>query len=465
MSFELTAEQNEVLDNIKNFLSGNVIIDEKVQKSMVLSGPAGTGKTTILRQLRGDLKDYTFTYLAPTHKACHVLKKSVEDEVHTTLVALGFTMDYDNKGVLRRVLRKTTNSPLPKPTDKTVLVIDEASMLDKKIFTMFEKLDHKKIYVGDIHQLGPIDDDGHSLVFDLPYILELNTIMRSTNKRILNVNKYFREKVESNATGKEVLSELRKKKSIKTNNYIREKIKEKLLNVEDLNIITFSNKKKDTWNDFCRSILSEIYDSDDEWLPGMKIMINSTFMYYENYMEIKDNNVEFRNIAYQTEQGENLHSCQELIITDVRRSVIPPNEYFETTKDLIVYTITCKYIDCDVSFTFNKMFNEESSKYFERKRNEKKKSLNNQIDLMKNSIYFKKKEISLLWKEYYTQCNNFDANIEFAMAITSHKSQGSTFKNVFVDITNMAYVPAPDDTKKRSMYVGISRSKDDLFMF
>ena len=63
----------------------------------------------------------------------------------------------------------------------------------------------------------------------------------------------------------------------------------------------------------------------------------------------------------------------------------------------------------------------------------------------------------------------YDRDIDYGFAITSHKSQGSTYDNVFVDVNNMVYdingkpYVGIDDMLRR-LYVACSRSRKNLIL-
>lgn len=87
------------------------------------------------------------------------------------------------------------------------------------------------------------------------------------------------------------------------------------------------------------------------------------------------------------------------------------------------------------------------------------------------------------WKEYfdfkdkYLIANNitrggqiiYSRDLDYGFAITSHKSQGSTYENVFVDVNDIVFdkngqiYPNLDDMLRR-LYVACSRAKKDLII-
>ena len=88
------------------------------------------------------------------------------------------------------------------------------------------------------------------------------------------------------------------------------------------------------------------------------------------------------------------------------------------------------------------------------------------------------------WKEYYRfkrkylLANNilnsygkvlFSRDIDYGFAITSHKSQGSTYNTVFVDVNDMVYDKyghpyTNQDELLRRLYVACSRPSTELFL-
>ena len=88
------------------------------------------------------------------------------------------------------------------------------------------------------------------------------------------------------------------------------------------------------------------------------------------------------------------------------------------------------------------------------------------------------------WKQYFdfkrkyliasniTNSNGkilFSRDLDYGFAITSHRAQGSTYKNVFVDINDMIYDKynhpyTNRDEMLRRLYVACSRSSNQLVL-
>lgn len=67
------------------------------------------------------------------------------------------------------------------------------------------------------------------------------------------------------------------------------------------------------------------------------------------------------------------------------------------------------------------------------------------------------------WKEFYGLKNKV-ADIRLPYAITAHKSQGSTYSNVFIDLDNLSTC-RNKDTLARLLYVAVSRATTKVYLY
>lgn len=112
-------------------------------KFSVITGGAGTGKTTIIRQIYGDLKrmGYPIKMCAFAGKAAARLKEATGEEASTIHRLLGYN------GV-QFTLESLRNK---------CVIVDEASMVDSEIMAEIIKREPEKlILVGDAAQLPPV---------------------------------------------------------------------------------------------------------------------------------------------------------------------------------------------------------------------------------------------------------------------------------------------------------------------
>jgi hypothetical protein len=82
--------------------------------------------------------------------------------------------------------------------------------------------------------------------------------------------------------------------------------------------------------------------------------------------------------------------------------------------------------------------------------------------------------VTSLWSNYHTEYKKIHAPIDYAYALSVHKSQGSTYDEVFIYLTDFLYAADISDdstttmTKEmffRLLYVSLSRSKSVSYLF
>ncbi len=154
-------DQIEALEKISKF------INNKNDKSFVLTGAAGTGKTTIMKKALKStgLKVYGATI---SHQAKTILGKQLGDDYVCTIASLlGIKLNEETG--------KFTEDKKLKPRinymKSGILVIDETSMISEELMdNILDKCptNLKLIWVGDPNQLPPIgQDSGISPTFNL----------------------------------------------------------------------------------------------------------------------------------------------------------------------------------------------------------------------------------------------------------------------------------------------------------
>ncbi len=133
----------------------------------VLTGPAGTGKTTLLRSLIDSVGRHRAVLGTPTGKAANRLEQ-VTGHKAETLHALLYCGpdeedDEDAEGVTprRRMRQLHFSDPQPPCEPGQVLIVDEASMVGTELYNdVMDVLPHDAfvVWVGDREQLEPVND-------------------------------------------------------------------------------------------------------------------------------------------------------------------------------------------------------------------------------------------------------------------------------------------------------------------
>jgi hypothetical protein len=171
-----TEEQERALATLQGVIDGHAGTSDGAQ--VVLQGYAGTGKTTVVQELVRRNQGHAIVLTAPTNKAVKVLNQKnrqagLETECVTIYKLLGVKPGNSDE---KRSLKKDgkDSSAL-----FDIVVIDECSMLNEEMVGYIQRaLRHKVVvYVGDPRQLPPVGED-HSLSFGIKRKAILNTVMR-----------------------------------------------------------------------------------------------------------------------------------------------------------------------------------------------------------------------------------------------------------------------------------------------
>lgn len=152
---KLSADQKKALDALVSWF-----IDAKKSPFITLGGYAGTGKTTLIGVLRSELnkvdKKLKVTFCSYTGKATRVLhsklaetKTSKKQDTVSTIHGLIYTPVVNEKEQITGWERKDSIT-------SDLIIIDEASMVDKEIWRDLLSYSVPIIAVGDHGQLPPI---------------------------------------------------------------------------------------------------------------------------------------------------------------------------------------------------------------------------------------------------------------------------------------------------------------------
>lgn len=174
-----TAEQAAALDTLVS-----AIHDEYTGCGSIISltGPAGTGKTTVMKQLTGFFSDVEV--VTPTNRAAGILRK--KGVPAATCYAIFFTCDEvpDPNTRRKRLVFKPNHEVSSVPEGKrdfaNVIIVDEASMLGTWVIKHLQRMCNWLILVGDGAQLPPVSDrqNPRGLFCTRQHDATLKTIMR-----------------------------------------------------------------------------------------------------------------------------------------------------------------------------------------------------------------------------------------------------------------------------------------------
>jgi hypothetical protein len=455
------AGQREAIDAINDFFSGD-------EQTFLLQGKGGTGKTTIIKKVLSQLNPSQVLAIAPSHKAKKVLDRSINSAVEpgnkkitaTTLAAaLAIKLD-ESTGKFTPDEYKRSKGEVPIKKAKYI-IIDESSMVSDKLLAeimQFAPKDAKIIFMGDRAQLPPVGQETDSRVFSIDNGYELREKMRqAATSPIINVGTVVSENVErgSGRVANPITPEMRVNafdatsgSSITWENDENRALDQFVGDIQQANgdvnfakIVTFNNQLHNnpqsvkSLNAKVRFKLFGSRAASEQFIPGEILTAYDTFSFDQGPESLP----EFTN-------------SEDLVVQSVFFS---PDESFTATavskakgSRSQTFKFDINYVDLlgeDGKIRRNIPVIADSSKA--------------NFEQVMNNLFKTDMQLAYVLKAKF-------ANLEYGYAITSHKAQGSTYKNVYVMEDNIMG-PSNGGTakaKNQSLYVAVSRPTTKLVM-
>lgn len=409
-------------------------------RRLLIEGSAGTGKTTLIAYIIKALKEelerregrtYSAVMTAPTNKAVEVLrsKSNGSNDIYSIYCTLHSALK------LRYKINEETGQEefVPDPSAKedklrgtTLLVVDEASMIGETLLGHVEDAlerneQLKVIYLGDIKQLPPVNEH-ISPIFTKGYErLELKEIIRQAaenpiiplSNNIYQLNSFVDE---TNADG---LGYAFTKDRMRIIRYFAK-------HREDLGVrfLGYTNRCVEAFNNEVRR---EIFHDPK------RIEVGETIIFDRPYETIDEDEYGNKYQRVYTNNEEVLIDQLDIAEEDVK---IPWDKDGGTNK------IRLKYYMVNDSFP---ILHEESGFLF--------------ADLLET---LRRRAINrdLFWRDFFRVRDAFVA-FKHRYALTVHKAQGSTYREVFMDYDDMLINQKPHEREKL-LYTAITRASKHL---
>lgn len=448
----LGEEQQLAIQTIINFLQS----DEKV---FSLMGYAGTGKSTIIKYLIDYLESTFISYVlvAPTHKAKSVLKYLTEREAVTLHYLLNLAPNIEIlKLDLRDLMFVSRGSKLAGIPYKGVVICDESSMVGDPLFELLlSKLEisqSKIIFVGDPAQLKPVKSEEISTVFKIKNSFELKNIYRqnkesglSTILPRLRTSPIHVFKDSYGSEGSLICVHNIRDLFIHAIPSFKKAIEEK--NIFEAKFYAYTNERTRALNKKVREI----------FFPGEEQYYKGEFLTaYENFSQ---GHKKFWNSMDYIIDAEPVRIRQDL-----------------------------PYIGNFPGFNISlyDFADDVSEEIFILDRNIRASSLQGIAEIIEttrlHAIEVKKsggvKNAAKIWEKYYAIINSFATPVDliydnrvvkkktfdYGYASTTHKSQGSSINNVFIDMNNIN--KCTDLLELRQLqYVSLSRARNNVILY
>lgn len=444
---ELGEEQKEALERIEQFLNSDDI-------AYSLTGAAGTGKTVIcsyiIKYLRKIRKDYCLC--APTHKAKTVIEYYTKDKALTLHKLLSLSPKLDIINLDFNDLQFEAKYAKETIPDNGVVICDESSMISDDLFDLLiEKCSvrgAKIIFIGDKLQLSPVKSERVSKVYSLPNSFTLTKIYRQDeNNAILGTLETLRERqIEKFKTSIGSSGSLIYEPNFSDFFNICKKYIQLAIDTENIfaaKILAYTNNRVKNYNKF---ITESLFGDGSLYHKGEILTA------YENL---------------ETPLGTFWNSMDYIITSKpAAKKINIPN-----FGSLFGYSI-CLYDTGNKSNTYVDILSPELPESdFE----ELAASIE---DIRLTAIDATGKYKNKCWSKYYKMMESFTTpkdlyfdgrlirkkSFDRGYATTVHKSQGSSFDTILIDMQNINKCPVKENIRQLQ-YVALSRTRNNAYIY
>lgn len=454
-------EQQSAIINAVSFLKTNT----DPTQYYVIEGKAGTGKTTIAKEILKEFEDEQIYVAAVSHKAKGVIKNSFGDDIRgkkffsiASLLGLKGINDNNTQTTKFQVGTKVPLSDNP----PALLVIDEASMITedvlKKIIdinsSLSRPLQFQMLFLGDIGQIQPIRDEQSEFyrthkdllnkksdIFNSKHKSKLITRVRQGEANpILPYADYFWENSQKENP------ELNPTQHIVRNNQITDK-----------GSLLFSNSEAEVLN----SVIKAVKNAVEKGLTNHVKIVT----YHVN--EKTELNQKIHEALFGKDSD---YSNGDMLILNSPYDLPDVDDTMENSSEIQIKSI----YDTDVDeFGVHTLYLETNGTAYTRNGNEQKDCViqvvsRNDIRLYNQKLWelashAKRQTNRALkkqaWDDFWEYKGRY-ADVDFGYAITAHKSQGSTYDIVVVDEKDIMGTTATSNQEKSELiYTALTRPR------
>ncbi|SVC34222.1 uncharacterized protein METZ01_LOCUS287076, partial [marine metagenome] len=288
MSFQFSQDQLDAVDNICDELVNS---NPKSHAIAVLTGSAGTGKTTVVREIINKINTdsplTTIELCATTHRAATVLGNIAGAPVTT-----GHALFKLRPSVTKYGKEALTNAGICEVPHGSVVIIDESSMIGnqflKAIVDIVKERALKLLFVGDPFQLPPPTDvcsifDGSLYTFKLTTVhrqsggnpvLEKANEFREYMEGIRDIEPTLETDINSKGEGIHVLPH-----SDFVAKFVQKYIDYSAGAEVDVPLCTYTNESAINYNSMVRKAAYFLEDTIEPFYPGERLIVNSVVMH------------------------------------------------------------------------------------------------------------------------------------------------------------------------------------------
>ena len=455
-TIQLNAGQAAAYDKVLGFLRNTAA------RTFSIIGSAGTGKTTlinaVLAEVRKDpsLKNKNIILTSPTHRANAVIRsKNPGEKILTLHKLLGLKPTVDIENFDAKKLEFEAEDSDNGLGEDTVIIIDESSMINDGLFkylqqTLSANPGLQIIFMGDAAQLGPVKQNTDSKALTgTEDRAELTKVMRAKNAALLDESIHVRQ--EGDFSNKKNMDKGQGVNFTNTvSGFIQHAVKfyqsdAFVKNPLLLRVVAATNQAV---TDFNKAIRSSLFGSDDAPLQKGELLMG-----YASFGRANANGTTA------------ISNGVDYIIQSVGR----PATVRVLGVPMQVSNATIKDVFGGPATTVPIILPGNTPEAFAA------------LEVALQDLLDRARKDRRLWKEFYAfkdmyvilqDLRNPDnrsrtlvsKTMDYGYAHTIHKSQGGTYRYVFVDEASIQKFPSQKD-QERLRYVGLTRAEEGAFVY
>lgn len=420
MSVTLSPSQQTAMDAFRQFLH------DPAQEEFLLSGFAGSGKSFLVNHLidvvnrehkveklidsKASLPAMYFT--ATTNKAAYVLQNMLNKPTDTIHKLLGLSVLNDYKKGTKELYQKTDSRNL----NYSIVFIDEASMVTRDLLhiirtTVAKFTNTKVVYIGDSYQLPPVKESSCPVFqTNMPKYFLTEIQRQAANSPIIQLASQYRLMLDNPTAEWPII--VPDNKSI-FHYTVKEDWFKAVQNgfmpshtIDDVKVLAWSNDRVREYNAWIRNFKGQTGD----FALGETVQTNKPIQFNDKIFASTDSAHTITHISTDCRDDVEGYLIElSDVNTMVANTVFQPKDWKDATK------------------------------------------------LVSN--YKKNKE----WRAMFEIQNEW-ADLRAVHAQTVHKSQGSTYRNVYIDLTNIGKNNKWQEVA-RMVYVAITRASNAVHIF
>lgn len=420
MTWKLTPDQQEASNKFLGFLLSK-------ETEFYLFGAAGCGKTFLIQHFVSKIfkedyknlctllgipeKHYNVALTATTNKAVQILQKDFPTEYVTTIFKEFDVVVEEDYKTGKVNLKKYFSG---EPVKNRLIFVDECSMLSKQMLNIIRKYaeDCKIVFIGDNYQLAPVNEKAYWNSTPDHLTAFLSTPVRNNkNQFLMSLCSQLRETVDTKEFKpiKLIPGSIEHLNNEQAVNYLRN-----TFNKDTARILCYTNDKSQQYIDF----LKKEYGIPHEFEEGKKYINTRNCVNHTGRMHF--------------------YAEEPVQITQLDSSPI----YAEVEKGYCLHILhgQAKSLSCN-----------------------KEMAIQIPADLKEYKALKARAKKAKDWKAYFYLHNRM-IDLRLPYATTVHKSQGSTYDEVLIDLDSFKAC-WDKDVAARLLYVAVSRAKNKVLFY